>query len=245
MNNIQKTNQKYWNDNAKEWFGSTALPTYGVKFETEDQLKLFDCIEGKTVLDIGCGSGHSLKYCADRGAAELWGLDISNEQLNLASNYLSSHDFSARLINTTMEECHSIPHNHFDIIYSIYAIGWSTDLDTTFKNIYEMLKPGGSFIFSWQHPLHRCVKRDGDNWVIKHSYHNESYYDLEIDQQTVILSTRKLSTFINHLIKSGLTIEHVSESSDASLFSDNSNNDLKSEKARLVPLSFVIKARRI
>ncbi len=245
MNSIQKKNQKYWNDNATEWFGSTALPTYGVKFETEDQLKLFDNIEGKTVLDIGCGSGHSLKYCADRGAEELWGLDISNEQLDLASNYLLSHDYKASLINTTMEECHLLPHDHFDIIYSIYAIGWSTDLETTFKNIYDMLKPSGSFIFSWQHPLHRCVQMDGDKWVIKHSYHNESYYDLEIDQQPVRLSTRKLSTFINHLVKAGLTIEHVSESSDADLLSDDSKVDPKSEKAKLVPLSFVIKARRI
>lgn len=243
MNKIQEINQQYWDDHASDWFGSTALPTYGVRFETEDQLRLLDEIQDKTILDIGCGSGHSLKYCGDKGAKALWGIDISNKQLGLASDYLQSQGYEARLVQSPMETC-LLAHNHFDIIYSIYAIGWSTDLDKTFSNIYKMLKPGGVFIFSWQHPLHRCVQRQGDKWLIEHSYHNESYYDLEIDGQVVKLSTRKLSTFINHLIKAGLVIEHLSEESDASLFG-RQDLDLKGEKATQVPLSFVIKARKI
>jgi cyclopropane fatty-acyl-phospholipid synthase-like methyltransferase len=40
------------------------------------------------MLEIGCGSGHSLKYHADRNAGELWGLDISQKQLENAKNFL-------------------------------------------------------------------------------------------------------------------------------------------------------------
>jgi hypothetical protein len=59
---IHSINKEYWDANADEWFGVTALPTYGVQFVTEDELKLFGDVSGKKVLDIGCGSGHSLKY---------------------------------------------------------------------------------------------------------------------------------------------------------------------------------------
>ncbi|MBE5864403.1 MAG: class I SAM-dependent methyltransferase [Lachnospiraceae bacterium] len=31
-----------------------------------------------------CGSGYSLKYLADKGAGELWGLDLSQKQLDNA-----------------------------------------------------------------------------------------------------------------------------------------------------------------
>lgn len=70
---ILKTNKYYWNTYADLWFGTTALPAYGVHFATEDELHLFGDVSGKKMLEICCGSGHSLKYHADRNAGELWG----------------------------------------------------------------------------------------------------------------------------------------------------------------------------
>ncbi len=70
---IINTNKRYWNTYADLWFEATALPKYGVLFVTEDDLHLFDDVSGKKVLEICCGSGHSLKYLADRNAGELVG----------------------------------------------------------------------------------------------------------------------------------------------------------------------------
>lgn len=53
-----------------------------------------------------------------------------------------------------MEACTGIPHNYFDIVYSIYAIGWSTDLRAIFQHAFACLKQGGIFVFSWDHPFH-------------------------------------------------------------------------------------------
>lgn len=47
MNEILKTNRIYWDSNADLWFRTTALPTYGVKFVTEDDLHLFGDGSGK------------------------------------------------------------------------------------------------------------------------------------------------------------------------------------------------------
>ena len=38
---IIENNKTYWNDHADLWFGTTALPVYGVRFPTEDDLHLF------------------------------------------------------------------------------------------------------------------------------------------------------------------------------------------------------------
>ena len=59
---IISKNKNYWDENADSWFGTTALPTYGVKFVSEDDLHFFRDISGKKALEICCGSGHSLKY---------------------------------------------------------------------------------------------------------------------------------------------------------------------------------------
>ena len=67
----------------------SALPLYGVRFPTEDDLHLFSDVAGKKMLEICCGSGHSLKYNAEKGAGELWGVDLSQKQLDNAAKLLS------------------------------------------------------------------------------------------------------------------------------------------------------------
>ncbi|MTI65886.1 MAG: class I SAM-dependent methyltransferase [Firmicutes bacterium] len=78
------------------------LPDYGVQFITENELNLFGNVTEKTMLEIGCGSGHSLKYHADRNAGELWGLDISQKQLENASRYLAKNNYFLKLICAAM-----------------------------------------------------------------------------------------------------------------------------------------------
>lgn len=84
---IIEKNRDYWNGHADLWFGTTALPEYGVRFPTEDDLHLFGDVRGKKMLEICCGSGHSLKYHAERGAGELYGVDLSQKQLENAAGY--------------------------------------------------------------------------------------------------------------------------------------------------------------
>lgn len=89
---IVQHNKIYWNDHADLWFGTTALPQYGVKFPTEEELNIFGDVTGKKMLEICCGSGHSIKYLAERNAGELWGIDISQNQLDNAKNILMNMD---------------------------------------------------------------------------------------------------------------------------------------------------------
>lgn len=43
-----------------------------------------------------------------------------------------------------MEEDCGIPKDYFDFVYSIYAIGWTTDLEGTFSRIASYLKKTAS-----------------------------------------------------------------------------------------------------
>lgn len=55
-------NKKCWDTVAPYFFQVDCLPKYGPYTASEDEIHLFDSIKDKKVLDIGCGSGHSLKY---------------------------------------------------------------------------------------------------------------------------------------------------------------------------------------
>ena len=250
---IHKTNKDYWNANADLWFGATSLPMYGVNFVTEDDLHLFGDVSGKKMLDICCGSGHSLKYHADRNAAELWGVDISSKQLENADAFLKEHGYTAKLICSSMEEMSDIPADYFDFVYSIYGIGWTTDLQGTFNKIASYLKKDGIFIFSWHHTLNYCVARsrelrqdilENDKLIFNTSYFDESYFTMPVDGSEVILCNRKISTYINALAKAGFCVEQMIEQTDKETM-ESEDTSAKTKKAKMFPLSVCFKARKL
>ncbi len=66
--------------------GKRNLKVLGV-FVTKTDYSFFADVAEKNVLEICCGSGHSLKYLSDKGATELWGLDLSQKQLDNAGKF--------------------------------------------------------------------------------------------------------------------------------------------------------------
>lgn len=251
---ILRTNKTSWDTNADLWFGTTALPTYGVKFVTEDDLHLFGDVSGKKLLEICCGSGHSLKYHADRNAGELWGVDISHKQIENADAYLKTHGYTAKFICSPMEADLDIPTNYFDFIYSIYGIGWTTDLQGTFRKIASYLKKGGIFIFSWHHTLNYCVawscrdRKDvveNNTLVFNKSYFDESYFSMPVDGSEIILCNRKISTYINTLAQAGFVVEQMIEQTDKETMESIEDVSDKTKKAKMLPISFCIKARKL
>ena len=253
-NEIIKKNQDYWNENADLWFGTTALPEYGVKFVTEDDLHLFGDVSGKRILEICCGSGHSLKYHADRKAGELWGVDLSQQQLDNANRLLSENGYSAKLICSPMEAELDIPKEYFDYVYSIYGIGWTTDLQGTFNKIASYLKKDGIFIFSWHHTLYYCVafsceeRREiieNGKLVFHKSYFDEEYFTMPVDGSEIVLCNRKISTYVNALANAGFVIEQMIEQNDREAMESTDITDDKTQKAKMVPISVCFKARKL
>ena len=246
--NILIQNKKSWDAMADSWFGSTALPTYGCLIPTEDELKLFPNMLSKKVLDIGCGSGHSLKWCGDNGAAELWGIDMSTKQIENARHFLNESGHMPKLFNSPMESGCGLPKDYFDIVYSIYAIGWTVDLQTTFNNIASYLKQGGVFIFSWDHPFMHCVDIQDDRIIFEGCYLNEDIFSYIQRGNAVTLKNRKLSTYINALVKAGFMVEQVVEETNNETLArpaEFSSGYYTPYKAQKFPLSFIIKSRKI
>ncbi|TSB47761.1 class I SAM-dependent methyltransferase [Alkalicoccobacillus porphyridii] len=242
-------NKQSWNRVAHHFNGVDALPHYGPFAQKEDELNLFEDVKGKKVLDIGCGSGHSLRYMSNKEAAELWGVDLSETQLDAARQTLKN--MKTHLYCGAMEEDVGLPVSYFDVVYSIYAIGWTTNLSETFKLISSYLKPGGYFIFSWDHPLYVHLKSNQGQIYLEGSYQDEgsvTYQRFKGEDAPMTIPKRKLSTYINELIKAGFTIDTVVESdvpSDLeSMEEEISDKYYSLYKARKFPSTMIIKAKK-
>lgn len=239
---IHDTNGLFWDEFGNMAVGTTSLPRYGA-YVSEEKCKLLGDIADKKILEIGCGTGDSLIYMSERGQPELWGLDISEEQIKKTRSKLEKLGLKAKLVCSPMENECGLPNEYFDIIYSVYGIGWTTDLNLTFDRINRYLKKGGTFIFSWSHPIHKCVAVEGSDLYFKKSYFDEGWYSVPRRGGVLSLSDRRISTYINALSKSGFMIEEMIEETDEDM--RRSLESKFSEKAKMLPVTFVIKAKKM
>lgn len=249
-NDIVTTNQKGWNIVAPKFYGGTALPKYGPLSVTEPELQLIGNLKDKSVLELGFGSGHTLHYLwKEKQASDLWGLDLSQEQIQYARDFLAKENIPAKLLLASMDENPGIPESYFDMVVSIYSLGWTPDLPRTLSLVHSYLKPGGKFVFSWEHPVYQCLEYDThlEKYVMARSYLDETP---ELDPSwkgvEIVIQPRKLSTYINALCGAGLMIERMVESEidmDLARPQDYAPEKWYSvPRANLMPTTFIVKA---
>lgn len=240
-------NKQSWDEVSHRFYGRNPLPEYGPLAPSEEELNLFGDVASLKVLEIGCGSGHSLKYMDQHNAGELWGLDLSTKQIAAAKSLLSNANSPVKLFESPMEENPGLPVHYFDIVYSIYALGWTTNLEQTLRNVHQYLKPGGIFIFSWEHPLYSRVKNTDGTLLFHKSYHEEGPYEHEAWSQTAIMQQFRISTYINTLIDTGFTIERIVEENCLTEedLQRHANRWYSYEKAQSLPTTLIIKSKRI
>ena len=68
----------FFEEYAKMGRSQGGLPAAG---EWHQLQPLFPLLEGKAVLDLGCGYGWHCKYAAEQGAAEVLGIDLSHRMI--------------------------------------------------------------------------------------------------------------------------------------------------------------------
>ena len=137
-----------------------------------------------------------------------------------------------------------------DVVFSIYGIGWTADPMTTFKNIYSYLKPGGQFIWSWDHSFFSDVVYKESQFVVDHSYHNEDLIVLpnwkKKEGATAYLTYRKVSTWFQLLKDAGFDVIGYHEPKPKTLErgSEDPARYYSIQKAETIPCSFIFVCKK-
>lgn len=118
-------------------------PPADTAYGLEYAFYLLGDIRGKTVLDLGCGTGENMVPLVKRGA-EVIGIDISPDLVELARQRLSSYGLAATLRDGSAYAT-GLADESVDIVFSM-ALLHHLDLPTARKEIYRILRPGGLFI---------------------------------------------------------------------------------------------------
>ncbi len=243
------TNRAGWDRVAPSFHGGTALPEYGPLAPTEDTLRLLESATDARVLELGFGSGHSLLYLAQQGARELWGVDLSPVQVDFAAKTLSAFAPRCHLFESPMEVNPGIPAGYFDLVFSIWGLGWTTDLPTTLGLVADYLRPGGCFLLSGEHPAYSCLEWDGGNYVLAEPYSTEGPREhASWKGVPIVMNRHTLGTLVTQTALAGLQIEALIEGSfNADLANENHVDPARwysTARARIMPTTIILKARK-
>lgn len=97
---------------------------------------------GERVLDVGCGPGTLLVSLAEAGA-DATGIDLVPGHVARAQASLAALDLPGRVEVADAEEL-PFPDQSFDRVVSNNALQFTPNLDSALREIYRVLRPGGS-----------------------------------------------------------------------------------------------------
>lgn len=173
-------------------------------------------LQNKSVLDLGCGFGWHCRYASEQQAKSVIGVDISEKMLQQAVEM--TNDSTISYVKMPIEEM-DFSESQFDVVISSLAIHYIKSFETVCKKVYDCLKPGGSFVFSVEHPI--FTSRNEQDWYYDDrgnrlhwavdNYQQEGLRETSFLTENVIKYHRTLSTYINDLIIAGFNITAVKE----------------------------------
>ncbi len=172
-------------------------------------------LDGRRVLDLGCGFGWFCRWARERGAASVLGVDVSERMLARARE--DTDDAAISYVEADLEHLEISP-DAFDLAYSSLAFHYVENLEGLLACVHAALAPGGNLIFSVEHPIFTAPTNPG--WSVDATGHSAWPVDRYLDEGTrstdwlamgVIKQHRTIGTYVNLLIRSGFTISHMDE----------------------------------
>jgi 2-polyprenyl-3-methyl-5-hydroxy-6-metoxy-1,4-benzoquinol methylase len=176
-------------------------------------LELLPDLRGRRALDVACGQGRVSRELARRGASVV-GVDISAALLDRARTTETQKPLGITYVEADATSSTALDGQTFHLVISHFGVSDIDDFGALAANVVRWLEPDASFVFSTLHP---CFPGLGDDapssWPPGESYFTERWW---LARNTgfrgkVGSSHRKLSTYLNALIESGLTVDRLSE----------------------------------
>lgn len=176
---------------------------------------LLPTMSGLSVLDLGCGYGWFCRWARQAGAAKVLGVDLSQAMLAEAIRRTKDDNITYRRDDL---ESLKIDESNFDLVFSSLTFHYVQNVSSLFERIYNGLKPGGSLVFSAEHPIftappsHQWLSdaQQKPVWPLN-NYGHEGKRVSNWLTEGVEKQHRKLSTYINELIAAGFEIAHLDE----------------------------------
>lgn len=196
-----------WEKLAEAYSARVETKAHNALYERPATLSLLPPVEGKRVLDAGCGPGVTAQWLVEHGA-EVVGFDASPKMVHLARERVGDQ---AKILEADLRNrLNFLDDSRLDIIISSLALDYVANWDLVFREFFRVLQPAGTLVFSAGHPFHDFYRfKDGANYfAVEQIEEVWRGFGFEI---VVPFYRRSLSAMINPLIDAGFLLDKILE----------------------------------
>jgi SAM-dependent methyltransferase len=207
-------NRASWDGFADEYqtkHGATLAEkglAWGTSRAPESELHVLGDVEGKDILELGCGAAQ-WSIALWRFGARPVGLDVSGRQLEHARRLMAEAGIEFPLIHASAESV-PLPDGTFDIVFCDHGAMTFADPYRTVPEVARLLRPGGLFAFNHHSPIETIcwapgADKVGDRLVV-------DYFGLyQIDDGEDVMFQLPYGEWIRLFRANGLLVEDLIE----------------------------------
>lgn len=134
--------------------------------------------QGATIVDAGCGLGHSTLWLAEHYNARVTGITIVHRQVETMKKFIAKKGIKnvsfmeASYFDMPFED------NSVDIVWAIEAVCHAKDKSEFYKEAYRVLKPGGKLLIGENLRTARPMEKEKEE-LLEYIFHSWAIPDLD------------------------------------------------------------------
>jgi SAM-dependent methyltransferase len=186
----------------------------GLREESARLLGPADSLRGRRILEVGCGAAQCGRWLAAQGA-DVVAFDLSAGQLRHARQAIA-HDALRPLLIQADASALPLADASVDIACSAFgAVPFVTDSAAVMREVARVLRPGGRWVFSTNHPMRWCMPDDPGpaGLVVERSYFDRRPY-VEVTPEgrpVYVESHRTMGDRVRELVAAGFRVLDIIE----------------------------------
>ncbi len=149
MINVDPAELNKFNELAHRWWdpNSEFKPLHDINPLRLEYIDSLIGLDGKRVLDVGCGGGILAEAMASRGA-DVTGIDLGDKGLKVAQIHLLESGLSVEYRHVSAEELAQEQPGQYDIVTCMEMLEHVPDPAITVRACAELVRPGGWCVFA-------------------------------------------------------------------------------------------------
>lgn len=215
---MAKDAESWYDDHGAEVFeGDSEIPLRK-EYEWPAVESLLPALDGKQVLEAGCGSGNFTHQFARRGA-DVLAIDVSREMIDVARE---RHGDDVRFRRADLRDpLDFLDDESVDVVVSQLVLDHVENWRPVFEEFYRVLVPGGHVVCSVNHPVFHWekIRRGGaeEFGLADPTYFDTEQWDADLrgrtgeDRDTVTFYRRSLTSQVNAALDAEFVVDGLRE----------------------------------
>jgi len=210
----------WWDGQARDYYAEhgeflgDADFVWGPENLRESAAQLLGPVQGRRVLEIGCGAAQCSRWLVTQGARPV-AFDLSGGQLAQGRALNARTGVVVPLVQADAQQL-PFADEVFDLACSAYgAVPFVADSAAVMREVARVLRPGGRWVFSTTHPFRWCFLDDPGpaGLVVESSYFDRRAYVEQDDDGTAtyVEHHRTIGDRVREIVAAGLVLEDLVE----------------------------------